>query len=276
MPAISVITPSSRQSDWLKLCVASVADQGITVEHIVQDAESDDGTLDWLPRDPRVKAFVERDDGMYDAVNRGLSRATGGILAYLNCDEQYLPGTLPSVAQFFDRHPDVDVLFGNVVMVNEKGDYLWHRKVQPPLLYHTWLCHLSTFTCATFFRRKLIGPGGFFFNPEYRCGGDGEWMVRLLKKRISMAALGRFTSAFTHTGANLSRQERAREEWHRLRGTAPAWARFFAPAFVLHHRMRRLLHGSYRQSPFKYAIYTRESPARRVVREVTKPRHRES
>ena len=41
----------------------------------------------------RVRAFVEKDQGMYDAVNRGLRRATGEMLAYLNCDEQYLPGT---------------------------------------------------------------------------------------------------------------------------------------------------------------------------------------
>src|SRR5256885_10883439 len=46
---------------------------------------------DWLPHDRRVKAFIEKDHGMYDAVNRGLRRAQGEILAYINCDEQYLP-----------------------------------------------------------------------------------------------------------------------------------------------------------------------------------------
>jgi len=92
---ISVITPSYRNSERLKLCVASVADQeGVEVEHIVQDAGSDDGTLDWLLADRRVKACVEKDEGMYDAINRGLRKATGEIFAYLNCDEQYLPGAL--------------------------------------------------------------------------------------------------------------------------------------------------------------------------------------
>src|ERR1700722_12182525 len=105
----SVVTPSFKQSQWLKLCVASVADQGVEHEHIVQDAGSDDGTLDWLPHDARVKAFIERDRGMYDAVNRGLRRAQGDILSYLNCDEQYLPGALPAVEKFFADHPHVDV-----------------------------------------------------------------------------------------------------------------------------------------------------------------------
>jgi hypothetical protein len=88
---ISVITPSFRNSDWLKLCIASVADQGVDLEHIVQDSCSDDATQEWLPNDSRVKAFIEKDGGMYDAINRGLRRASGDILAYLNCDEQYVP-----------------------------------------------------------------------------------------------------------------------------------------------------------------------------------------
>ena len=102
----SIITPSFRNSQWLKLCIASVADQpGVELEHIVQDSCSDDGTQDWLPHDPRVKAFIEKDGGMYDAVNRGYRRATGDILAYLNCDEQYLPGALEIVAIFLKHIP---------------------------------------------------------------------------------------------------------------------------------------------------------------------------
>jgi glycosyltransferase involved in cell wall biosynthesis len=65
---VSIITPSFRNSNWLKLCIASVADQGVDAEHIVQEAGSDDGTLDWLLHDTRVKVFVEKDAGMYDAV----------------------------------------------------------------------------------------------------------------------------------------------------------------------------------------------------------------
>ena len=106
----SIITPSFRNSDWLKLCIASVADQqDVELEHIVQDSCSDDGTQDWLPHDPRVKAFIEKDGGMYDAVNRGYRRATGDILAYLNCDEQYLPGALAAVREFFEANPEVEV-----------------------------------------------------------------------------------------------------------------------------------------------------------------------
>ena len=268
----SVITPSRNQSDWLKLCVASVADQGLPdVQHIVQDACSTDGTGDWLARDARVEAQVEADGGMYDAVNRGLRRARGEILAYLNCDEQYLPGTLQKVARFFEQHPDVDVLFGDIVMVDELGEYLCHRKVQVPLLNHTWTCHLSTLSCAMFFRRRLIGPGGYFFSPDYRCGGDQEWMVRLLRGGVKMAALGEFTSVFTRTGVNLGRDARAETERLKLRGTAPFWVRAGVPIWILHHRMRRWRAGAYRQEPFEFELYTRDRPDRRVLRRVTNP-----
>ncbi len=271
---ISIITPSYRSSVWLKLCIASVADQQGQIEHIVQDAGSDDGTLDWLRGDKRVKAFVEKDGGMYDALNRGLRRASGEVLAYLNCDEQYLPGALAKVAGYFIEHPGIDVLFGDVVMVDRRGDYLWHRKMQPPLLYHTWTCHLSTLSCATFFRRELFFDRGFTFNPRWRDAGDAEWMVRMLRAGVRMAALDQFTSAFTMTGTNMSAGLNARRENRDLRRTAPLPAQALRPLTVLHHRFRRLLGGMYSQRPFAFGIYTQTSPGKRQHREITHPRFR--
>ncbi len=272
----SIITPSFRSSAWLKLCLASVADQDVSVEHIVQDAGSDDGTLDWLPQDTRAKVFVEKDQGMYDAINRGLRRAGGDILAYLNCDEQYLPGALRSVASFFEQHPRVDVVFGDIVMVDPQGQYLYHRKVQTPLKYHTWTCQLSTLSCAMFFRRSLVFDQGLLFETKWRDVGDGEWMVRLLQRRTKMAAMGKFTSAFTCTGANMSAGENARRERRELFQSAPAWARTLKPIFILHHRLRRLFGGMYAQKPFSYDIFTSTRPDQRQRQEVKQPTFRAS
>jgi glycosyltransferase involved in cell wall biosynthesis len=271
---ISVVTPSFRSSQWLKLCIASVADQGVAVEHIVQDAGSDDGTLDWLPQDARVRAFVEKDRGMYEAVSRGLRRATGEILAYLNCDEQYLPGALKAVDAFFQQHPDVDVLFGDIVLVDERGHYLRHRKVQTPLKYHTWTCHLSTLSCAMFFRRRVVFDYGFDFDPALRDAGDGKWVLRLLQHRVPMAALGQFTSTFTLTGNNMSVGPNARRENRELRRSAPLWAQKLRGLFILQHRARRFLGGMYFQRPFAYAIYTLANPASRQLYTVARPTFR--
>jgi glycosyltransferase involved in cell wall biosynthesis len=267
----SIVTPSFRQGQWLRLCIASVADQDIPQEHIVQDAGSDDGTLDWLPGDARVTAHIEKDSGMYDAVNRGLRRARGEFLAYLNCDEQYLPGALRRVEDYFDAHPRVDVLFGDVVVADENGDYVAHRKMQVPLKYHTWTCHLSTLTCGTFFRRSLV-ERGFLFDASWRSGGDGEWMVRLLQAGVPMAAPGFFTSVFTRTGANLGTGPVAVSEANRLRATAPLWARIARPVLILHHRLRRWTGGMYQQEPFSFEIYTKSNPEVRQLKQVRQPR----
>lgn len=270
----SIVTPSFRQSDWLKLCVASVADQGIELEHIVQDAASNDGTLDWLLADPRVKAVSEKDSGMYDAVNRGLKRSSGQILAYLNCDEQYLPGALQAVSNYFERHPETDVLFGNCLVVDGNGQFICYRKVQIPLKYHVMVCHLPTFTCATFFRRRVIDEYGLFFDTQWRDLGDADWVLRVLNTRLRLATFDQFLTAFTDTGANMNLSANAQREKQRMFDSAPGWARRAAPLLVLRHRVRRLLGGVYRQKPFDYAIYTLNSPNRRVSRHVARPTFR--
>ncbi|HWF19687.1 MAG TPA: glycosyltransferase family 2 protein [Verrucomicrobiae bacterium] len=267
----SVITPSFRNSNWLRLCIASVADQGVACEHIIQDAGSDDGTLDWLRQDSRVKAFIEKDSGMYDAVNRGLRRAEGDILSYLNCDEQYLPGALAAVEKFFEENPRVEVLFADFVVVDTEGKYRFHRKVQTPQLYHTWVSHLPAFTCATFFRRSVIAERGLYFNPKLRVVGDADWMLRLLRNRVPMAVLRRFTSAFTLTGENLGTKPEGLREAAELFRSAPLWARKSKPLLVLQHRLRRLAGGIYFQRPFSYSVYSLNDPKVRTAHQVTMP-----
>ncbi len=268
----SIITPNFRSGDWLKLCIASVADQGVALEHIIQDPGSDDGTLDWLLRDKRVKGCVEKDQGMYDAVNRGLRRSQGDLLAWLNADEQYLPGALQKVQAWFGGHPEVDLLVGDVVMIDREGKYLWHRKMQTPLKYHTWTCHLSTLSCGMFFRRRVVFDYGFFLDPNLRDVADGEWMLRLIKAGVKMATLGDFTSAFTQTGSNMSAKPNARREALDLRNTAPVWARALRPLWITHHRVRRLVGGTYHQPPFAYDVFTLKQPEAREHFEVSNPK----
>ncbi len=270
----SIITPSYRQAEWLKLCVASVADQGVEHEHIVQDAGSDDGTREWLAKDRRVRAFIEPDEGMYDGINRGLRRSTGELLAYLNCDEQYLPGALLEVSSFLDAHPEVDVLFADAVVVDAEGRYRFHRKVLTPLKWHARVWPVPTLTCATFFRRRVLDVHKCFFDVRYRCIGDGEWVCRLLERGVPMASLGQFTSAFSHTGDNLGYGEPAKAEFRSWAATAPPWLRSSSWLWLLHHRFRRLFGGIYFQDPFDYAIYTRMMPDRRVAFHVAEPEFR--
>ena len=89
-----------------------------------------------------------------------------------------------------------------------------------------------------------------------------------------MAVLRQFTSVFGMTGENMSAKPNALRERKALRDTAPLAARVLEPAIVLHHRLRRLAGGIYRQNPFSYSIYTRTHLESRVTFDVTHPRFR--
>jgi glycosyltransferase involved in cell wall biosynthesis len=182
---LSIVTPSYKQPAWLRLCAASIADQatpGLVIEHIVQDSLSGPEVEEVLKPFPNVKFFSEKDQGMYDAVRRGWDRATGDILCWLNCDEQYLPGALQEVAHYFRDHPEVDLLFGDAIVVDGAGGYLCSRQVMVPQLYHTWTCQLHTLSCATFFRRDLLTrTRGFALDPRWRDAGDGALIVQMLR-----------------------------------------------------------------------------------------------
>ena len=267
----SVVTPSFRNSNWLKLCIASVADQqGVEVEHIVQDSCSDDGTQDWLPRDPRVKAFVEKDAGMYDAVNRGYRRATGDIFAYLNCDEQYLPGALKTVQGFFEAHPDIEVALAGAIVTDADGKYICQRPALMPHPQHIWFRFIAL-TAAIFIRRRVIHERGIFFDTHWRDLGDVHWVMAVMKNKVPMVVFDHYTSAFAVTGDNMNLKPNAIREKNETNAMTPGWVRMLKPVWIVHHRLRRLAAGHFSLKPTSYSIYTRQSPEKRVRFDVPKP-----
>ena len=267
----SIVTPSYRNSQWLKLCIASVADQsGVECEHIVQDSCSDDGTQDWLPQDPRVKAFIEKDGGMYDAVNRGYRRATGDILAYLNCDEQYLPGALGAARDFFEAHPQIEMALAGTIITDGEGNYLCHRHSLAPHPRHIWF-RFPVLTSSVFIRRNVIAERGIFFDTQWRDLGDFHWVLALMKNRVPMAVCDAFTSAFADTGENMNLKPNAMREKAATDAMTPRWVRALKPIWIGHHRLRRLDAGHFSLKPMSYEIYTRQSPERRVRFDVPKP-----
>jgi glycosyltransferase involved in cell wall biosynthesis len=268
---LSIVTPSFRNSRWLKLCVASVADQeGVDCEHIVQDSCSDDGTQDWLPQDRRVHAFIEKDSGMYDAINRGFRRAQGEILAYLNCDEQYLPGALKAVHDFFESHPAVEVALAGTIVTRADGGYVCHRHALVPNPHAMWW-RFSALTSSLFVRRRVIHERGILFDTHWRSSGDFHWCRALLKHRVPMAVCDPFTSVFTDTGKNLCLAPEGVREVNLTMAMVPKWVRLLKPVWIVHHRLRRLAAGHFSMKPTHYDIYTLNSPAQRVRFDVPKP-----
>lgn len=272
---ISIVTPHFNGGRWLPLSIASVADQNIPHEHIVQDAGSTDGTLDWLTQDARVAAYVEKDRGMYDAINRGYRRARAPLLAHLNCDEQYLPGALARVVEYFAQHPEVDILFGDVVIVDATGKYICERRSLTPQLIHTWTAsNLAFLTAATFIRRRVLEQHQLWFKADYREAGDQDWALRVVQSGVRAATLNQFVSVFTETGNNLGLNAHTHIERKAFHDTAPFWTRCLAPLALLHFRLRRWQAGHYRVRPHDYAIFTQTDPQRRITFRVTHPTYR--
>jgi glycosyltransferase involved in cell wall biosynthesis len=264
---ISIVTPSFNQADWLKLCAASVADQeGVHHEHIVQDAGTGTELEEWARTIPGLSLHAEKDEGMYDAINRGLRRSRGNICSYLNSDEQLLPGALARVASFFDSRPDVDVLFGDAILIDDRGNPLSYRRTVLPTFRHVRYVHLNTPTCATFFRRRLLDHG-FFFDPNWKVIGDQVWMEQLLLAKVPMATLNEPVAVFTFTGQNLGATRASEEEAIHRRGMPTATTPLKRMAAIIPHRLRKMLAGAYKIREVKIDIYTLDSPNRRQHRE---------
>jgi PAS domain-containing protein len=257
---VSVITPSYNQLRWLKLCASSVADQeGVVVEYIIQDARSGKDLEDWVRANSPAKLYVESDSGMYDAINRGFLKATGDIVAWLNCDEQYLPGALAKVVEFFSSHPNVDVLFGDAVLLSEDGRLLSYRRAILPSLLHTRLAHLNTLSCATFVRRSVI-ERSYLLKPEWKAIADAVWVADMIKGKLRMAVLPEALAAFTLTQENLGQTSLAFKESQRWQEqTIQPWERALKAPVIALHRVRKFLSGAYALRDFATEIYTQSS-----------------
>jgi glycosyltransferase involved in cell wall biosynthesis len=267
----TIVTPSFRQLEQLGCCIASIADQeGVSVEHIVQDGGTDgfaefaEKMAERWPVRPGYRRIMisEPDQGMYDAINRGLKKATGSICAYLNCDEQYLTGVLKMVLRRFQISPEADLFLGDVVVVDGEGRPVCLRKMVTPTLAHTWTCHFAGLTAGIFFRRSIVEKK-LLFDTNYRAAADAEWYVSLLHAGVRVRPLKEITSIFREAGGNLGMSELAKKERTRLNRTAPLWMRLLRPWWVLWHRWRKWSGGCHEKQDVSIKIYNPGQGGRR-------------
>jgi glycosyltransferase involved in cell wall biosynthesis len=282
----TIITPSFKQLDYLECCIASVADQqGIVVEHIVQDAGSPgveefvEKTAERLLRQyggERVtnleafellhlrtlngyslRIFKEKDSGMYDAVNKGLKKGTGKVCAYLNCDEQYLMGGLERVKSGLEKNGGWEVLYGGFLVVDGRGELITAQRPVKMSWAHVGTSHLANFTCATFFTREMLERERAYFDTQYKWCGDAVWTMERLKKGTKVGRLDRFTSVFVEAGSNQGIEREGLTEAKRIRDGLPSWVRWTSALWKLRHRVGKLLWGGYFPQRVSYGIFTK-------------------
>ena len=258
------MTPSFRQLEQLSCCIASVADQeGVLVEHIVQDGGTE-GFMDfatkmaerWPDRPGYRRIMVsESDQGMYDAINRGLKKGRGGICAYLNCDEQYLPGALEKVKKALARHPQVEILYGGFLVVDPQGRLVTAQRPVRMFWQHVATSHLPNFTCATFFRRDLLNREQAWFPPQFRLVGDAAWTIARLRKGTKTSILPDFLGVFTETGKNLGLSSEGRMEAAQIFHSLPKAVGLAAPIWKVAHWLKKAISGSYFPARVAYDLH---------------------
>ena len=182
---MTIITPSYNQCEFLPATIDSVLSQHFPgLEYWVIDGGSNDNSVDILrsysERYPdRLQWISEPDRGQTDAVNKGLQRARGEIIGWLNSDDIYFPGACQTVVAFFAAHPEVMVIYGQADHINREGLWLENYPTEEwnydRLLETCYICQP-----AVFFRRSLVDLHGPLDEHLHYCM-DYEYWLRLGK-----------------------------------------------------------------------------------------------
>jgi glycosyltransferase involved in cell wall biosynthesis len=197
-PAISIVTPSYQQGGFIDRTLYSVVKQNYpALEYVVQDGGSSDETIDVLRRfEPLLTAWTsEPDEGQGDAINRGFAQTTGEIMAWLNSDDLLLPGALAHVARYFAEHPDVDVVYGNRIMIDENDSQIgaWILPAHDDVAL-TLADYVPQETL--FWRRRIWDAAGGLVDPSFSFALDWDLLLRFRQAGAKIVRLPRFLGAF--------------------------------------------------------------------------------
>ncbi|EKD80040.1 MAG: glycosyltransferase [uncultured bacterium] len=194
MPTFTIITPSYQQGNFIRQTIDSVLSQSYKdFEYWIIDGGSTDRTKYILTSyGKRIHWVSEKDQGQAEAINKGLLKAKGDIVAWLNSDDFYEPGTLQKVSDYFRANPQIDFIFGDMNFVDRDGknpqkcDYLSDFSL-PRLLKYCYICQPSAF-----FRRSVIDGVGLL-NAKYTYAFDYDYWLRigqLMPRKIARVQLG--------------------------------------------------------------------------------------
>jgi glycosyltransferase involved in cell wall biosynthesis len=183
-PLISIITPSYNQGRFLEETIQSVLQQGYPrLEYLVVDGGSTDDSVEVIRRyADRLAYWVsEPDRGQSHAINKGFARATGEIVAWLNSDDVYEPGSLFAAAEALRRHP---IVYGEWLLTDVEGRTTWdsrsegpRRKLRLEDLVPYWVAYPIA-QPSVFFRRSVV-VGEKLLDESLHCALDYDLWLRL-------------------------------------------------------------------------------------------------
>jgi GT2 family glycosyltransferase len=179
-PLVSIVTPSYNQAAFLEQTLLSVLEQDYPhLEYLVVDGNSSDGSVDLIQKYAHRLAWwvSEKDSGQAEAINKGLARARGEIVAWLNSDDTYLPGTVSAAVRALQEHPEAALVYGDMLAVDENGQVI-NRLRYRQLDLIDLLCFQIIGQPAVFMRREALEKAGPL-DPSYHCLLDHHLWIRM-------------------------------------------------------------------------------------------------
>jgi glycosyltransferase involved in cell wall biosynthesis len=180
-PKFTVVTASFNSIRTIRETIESVRQQDFQDwEHWVIDGGSTDGTVELLKEFPHLQWISEKDEGLYEAMNKGIARASGEILLMLNSDDCLEPGALRTVAAAFAAHPEWDAAFGDIIYVDGAGREIYRREeavYDYDVLRWSGVCYVIH---QTLFVKKAVHDRiGVYRHKEFISSSDYEFILRL-------------------------------------------------------------------------------------------------
>jgi glycosyltransferase involved in cell wall biosynthesis len=210
-PILSVITVVYNNVDDVERTLLSVARQTYTgIEYIVVDGHSTDGTLQVIEKyGGRItKLISEKDEGIYDAMNKGLSVATGDYVLFMNSgDEFYSPQT---VANVFATVDNADIYYGETEMMDEKGNSLGRRRHAAPadLTWKSFKYGMSVSHQAIYIKRALTES----YDRKYQLSADIDWILHAVKKAKKIVNVNQYVAKYKVGGMSKLRHRQSLAE----------------------------------------------------------------
>jgi len=187
-PKFSIITVTYNAEKVLEDTIQSVISQTYhCVEYIIVDGASKDGTLSIIDkyRSQIHTVISEPDKGLYDAMNKGISFATGDYLCFLNAGDCFhKDDILQQIVHTINGNELPDILYGETAIVNTERHFVHMRRLSTPERLNWKSFKQGMLVChqAFFAKRTLVGP----YDPKFRYSADFDWCIRAMKKAHSL------------------------------------------------------------------------------------------
>jgi glycosyltransferase involved in cell wall biosynthesis len=187
LTSISIVTPTLNAAGYLAECLASVHGQGVAgLQHVIVDGGSTDGTLEIARSFSHVAWLSLPGSKQAEAINVGLRGASGELVAWLNADDQYLPGALDFVAEQFSGDPALDVVYGDCEVIGADGQRLWWERPGPYNFRRMLRRGNYLAQPAVFLRRRVFEEIGYL-DESLDYGMDYDLWLRLRGRRVKYA-----------------------------------------------------------------------------------------